>query len=210
MVFIIGEIGVNWNGNFELAREMMENAKKAGCNAVKFQAFHYDMVKNHPKSLLLTETTISKKNVESINELSKSVGIEWFCTPMYPEAVDFLDPYVKRFKVREIDGRHLLENKTTPLIDRVFETDKEVIVSSQISPRNCKYFNSQKIKWLYCIPKYPCQLEEIDFSNLRDFHGFSNHSPQIIAPLMATILGATMLEVHITSSKSSEFIDNNV
>jgi len=210
MVFIVAEIGVNWDGNFELAREMMKNAKKAGCNAVKFQAFNYDLIKDHPQSSKLVETAISEKNIETINELSRSSGIEWFCTPMYPEAVDFLDPYVKRFKIREIDGRPLLENKTTELIDRIFKTNKEVMVSSQNSPRHCKYFNFPNIRWLYCVPKYPCQITEIDFSNLKDFHGFSNHSPQIVVPLMAIMLGAKIIEVHITSDKSKEFIDNNV
>src|SRR6267143_3969508 len=133
MVFIVAEIGVNWDGNFELAKEMMKNAKKSGCDAIKFQAFDYDIIKNRHESSHLIETSITTKNIDRIDELSKSVGIEWFCTPMYPVAVDFLDPYVKRFKIREMDGRHLLENKTTPLIERVLETGKEIIISSQIS-----------------------------------------------------------------------------
>ncbi len=210
MVFIVAEIGVNWDGNFELAREMMENAKKTGCDAVKFQAFHYDMVKNHLQSSRLAETAISKKNVEMINELSKSVGIEWFCTPMYPEAVDLLVPFVKRFKIRETDGRPILKNETTPLFERVLKTNKEIIISSNSSPRTSKYFKNSQIKWLYCVPKYPCELNELDFTNIRDFHGFSNHSPNIIAPVTAAILGAKIIEVHITSDKSKNFFDNNV
>src|SRR6267143_523516 len=140
MVFIVAEIGVKWDGNFELAKEMMKNAKKSGCDAIKFQAFDYDIIKNRHESSHLIETSITTKNIDRIDELSKSVGIEWFCTPMYPEAVDFLDPYVKRFKIREIDGRQLLRNNTTSLIDKVFKTNKQIIVSSQVSPRDCKYF----------------------------------------------------------------------
>ena len=44
MVFIVAEIGVNWDGDFELARILMENAKNAGCNAVKFQAFNEKII----------------------------------------------------------------------------------------------------------------------------------------------------------------------
>ena len=210
MVFVVAEIGVNWEGDFELARQMMINAKNAGCNAVKFQAYSEDMVKEHLGCSRLMNSTITKNNIETINGLAKSVGIEWFCTPMYPEAVDMLEPFVKRFKIRVYDGKPLLENKTTELFERILKTGKEIIISSQISPRNTKYFEHSKIKWLYCIPKYPCSLSDLDFRSIKDFDGFSNHCPHIIAPLTAAILGAKIIEVHITSDKSQNFIDNNV
>lgn len=210
MTFIVAEIGVNWDGNFDLAKEMMTNAKNAGCNAVKFQAYEENLVKDYPERSRLVKSTISKTNVEIINELSKSVGIEWFCTPMYPEAVDLLDPYVKRFKIREFDGRPLLENKTSILFEKILKTNKEIIISCQKSPRDTIHYNNSLIKWLYCIPKYPCEICDIDFSNINDFDGYSNHSPQIIVPITAAILGSQIIEIHITSDKSKNFIDNNV
>ena len=210
MSFIIAEIGVNWDGDLSIAEDMMIHAKNSGCDAVKFQAFNKSIIGNHPEYERLIKTSISESNVKKINELSQTIGIEWFCTPMYVEAVDFLDPYVKRFKIREFDGRQLLENKTTDLVEKVLGTGKEVIISSQHSLKNSKFYNHPKIKWLYCIPKYPCSLEEIDFSELNKFDGFSNHCPQIVAPLSAAILGAEIIEIHITSSKTKNFFDNNV
>ena len=53
-------------------------------------------------------------------------------------------------------------------------------------------------------------MEEIEFEKLKKFDGFSNHCPDIRAPLMAAKLGSKIIEVHITSSKSRNFIDNNV
>jgi len=210
MIFLVAEIGVNWAGDLDLAKEMILNAKKTGCNAVKFQAFNENIVKGYPESSKLIKTSISKRNIEQINELSKSVGIEWFCTPMYPEAVDLLDPFVKRFKIRELDSRPILKNETTPLFERILKTNKEVIISSNTSPSTTKYFKNSQIKWLYCVPKYPSELNDLDFTGIRDFHGFSNHSPNIIAPVTAAILGAQIIEVHITSDKSKNFFDNNV
>lgn len=210
MIFVVAEIGVNWDGDLELLQKMMKNAKDAGCNAVKFQAYDEQIARGHPESSRLMRSTISKSNIESVNNLAKSVGIEWFCTPMYPEAVDMLEPFVKRFKVREADGRSLLENKTTILFERLLETNKEIIVSSQKTPRNTKYFNYPQVKWLYCVPKYPCDLNDLDFNSLKDFDGFSNHCPQFLAPLTAAILGAKIIEVHMTSDKGKNFIDNNV
>ena len=210
MSFIIAEIGVNWDGDLSLAEDMMIHAKNSGCDAVKFQAFNKSIIGNHPEYERLIKTSISESNVKKINELSQILGIEWFCTPMYVEAVDFLDPYVKRFKIREFDSRQLLENKTTDLVEKVLGTGKEVIISSQHSLENSKFYNHLKIKWLYCVPKYPCDLQDLDFSELRKFDGFSNHCPQIVAPLSAAILGAEIIEMHITSSKTKNFVDNNV
>ena len=210
MFFVVAEIGVNWDGNYELAKEMIKASKDAGCDAVKFQAFKEELVNNHPEKSRLVKSAISKNNVETINEIAKSVGIEWFCTPMYIEAVDFLAPYVKRFKIREIDGRNLLQNKSSKLFERIYQTNKEIIVSSESSPKNSKYYSDSRIKWLYCIPKYPCSLDDLDFGHINDFDGYSNHCPFIIAPLASAINGAKIIEVHITSDKTKPFIDNNV
>ncbi len=210
MVFIVAEIGVNWDGNLELAKDMMIHAKKTGCNAVKFQAYTEEMIRNHPEHGRLAKCSITKSNVQDVDNLSKSVGIEWFCTPMYKEAVNFLEPFVKRFKIRELDGRPLLDNKTSDLLERVLITDKEIIVSSQRSPLGTKYFKHPHIKWLYVVPKYPCQLSDLNFKNIKDFDGYSNHCLHFLAPLTAVILGATIVEIHVTSDKTKSFIDNAV
>src|SRR3989442_2315571 len=210
MVFVVAEIGVNWDGSFDLAKSMITRAKECGCNAVKFQSFDENIVKNHSEKSRLMNSSITKRNVETINELAKSVEIEWFCTPMYSDAVGILEPYVSKFKIREFDGRPLLEGKTTEMLEMVLKTGKEIIVSAQKSSKNTKYFGHPKIKWLYVVPKYPCSLSDLDFTNIKNFDGLSNHSPYIIAPLTAVILGAKIIEIHITSDKSKNFIDNNV
>jgi pseudaminic acid synthase len=210
MVFVVAEIGVNWDGNFDLAKSMMAKSKEAGASAVKFQAFNESIVKNHAEKSRLLRSSITKDNVETMNALAKSVGIEWLCTPMYPDAVGILQPYISRFKIREFDGRPLLEGKTTELLERVLKSGKEILVSSQRTPKGTKYFGNEQIKWLYVVPKYPCGLSDLDFRNIREFNGFSNHCPEIIAPVVASVLGAKIIEVHITSEKSKNFIDNNV
>ena len=116
----------------------MKNAKKAGFDAVKFQAFDKNITKNHPESNRLLKSSISKSNVNKIDKISREIGIEWFCTPMYPDAVNFLEPFVQRYKIRELDGRPLLENNSTSLIEKVLDTGKEVFVSSNHSPKHSK------------------------------------------------------------------------
>jgi sialic acid synthase SpsE len=210
MIFIIAEIGVNWDGDFDLAKEMMTKAKEAGCDAVKFQAFNEEIVKEHPERSRLMKSAISNGNIETIDRIARSIEIEWFCTPMYTKAVDILDPYVHRFKIREKDGQSLLKNENSDLIERVLKTNKEVIVSSASSPKNSDYYKNSDIKWLYCVPKYPCALNDLNFRDIKDFDGYSNHCPSIVAPLAAAILGTKILEIHATSNKSKNFFDNNV
>jgi sialic acid synthase SpsE len=210
MTTIIAEIGVNWDGNFNLVKEIMSRVKEAGCDAVKFQAFDEKIVQSHPQKNRLLKSSISKNNIETIHELAKKIGIEWFCTPMYVGAIDLLEPYVSRYKIREVDGRSFLEGKSSELIDLLLKTGKDVIVSTQQSPKNNKLFNEPKIQWLYCVPKYPCDLEDLDFTTFSDFDGYSNHCPHIIAPLTSVVLGGKIVEFHITSNKTMDFIDNNI
>ncbi len=210
MTFIVAEIGVNWDGDFDLVKKMMLNAKQADCNAVKFQSFNEDTVKDHPQKERLLKSSITEDNIYEIDRIANTVDVEWFSTPMYPDAVDFLNSFVKRFKLRFHDGVSLLENKTTKLFEKIISTKKEVIVSSQTSPLNSKFYEHEQIKWLYVVPKYPCKIEDIDFTRIKEFNGYSNHCPHILVPLAATILGANIIEVHITSDKSGDFVDNPV
>ena len=117
LVFLVAEIGVNWDGNIELASNMMQSAKNIGFDAVKFQSFNESIIGEHPEKNRLLKSSITKYNIEYIATAAHSVGIEWFCTPMFPEAVDLLDPYVSRFKIRVPDGKPLLQNNTSVLLE---------------------------------------------------------------------------------------------
>lgn len=209
MVFVVAEIGVNWNGDFELLEQMMLKSKESGCNSIKLQAFNEKIVENHPEKFRLMKTTVDSSNVEKIDRIAKKIGIEWFCTPMYKEAIEFLNPFVNRFKIRNSDSLDYLKNGKSELVESVIKTKKIVYASvsdSKIIPDT----NTNRIKWLYVVPKYPTNLEDLDFSQMEKFDGYSNHCPKLVAPLTAAILGANTIEIHITSDKTKDFFDNNV
>ena len=98
MVEVVSEIGINWDGDFELLRDMINKSKDAGCNAIKLQAFERATCNNHPETDRLLSSSVTKNNIEKIDELAKNTGIEWFCTPMYSAAVEFLEPFLERFR----------------------------------------------------------------------------------------------------------------
>ena len=166
LIRIVAEIGVNWDGDLEAVKHMMQSSKDVGCNYVKFQAFNEDVIKEHPEKERLMKATITSKNIEEINSISKLVGIEWFCTPMYEEAVDFLDPYVNRYKIRVADGRSLITNKPSKLVNRVLDTRKEVIVSAESNPTQSIQYDNSDIKWLYGVSKNPCTFEDLYYENI--------------------------------------------
>ncbi len=76
MVFIIAEIGVNWDGDYDLLENMMLKAKDTDCNAVKFQAFNEKIVMDNPEKNRLLKSAITKYNIEKINDLAKAIGNE--------------------------------------------------------------------------------------------------------------------------------------
>ena len=90
-------------------------------------------------------STITSENIEKIDSLAKEVGIEWFATQMYLEAVDLLNPYVKRFKIRELEGRKIVKNENSELFEKVLNTKKEIIISSEKSPIESKYYKNSNI-----------------------------------------------------------------
>lgn len=209
-MFITAEIGVNWDGDFQIIEQMMADAKNAGCNAVKLQAFDDNIVSKHNEKERLLKSSVTPDNIEQIHSIANRVGIEWYCTPMFIEAVNYLDDYVKRYKIRFSDSEGLHKNEPTPIISKVLETKKELIISTQKTPRDLELYKNKNIKWLYVVPKYPCPLDDVNFSELKDFNGYSNHCSNFVAPLTATILGAEMIEIHVTPNKEKDYLDNSV
>jgi N,N'-diacetyllegionaminate synthase len=207
---LIAEIGVNWDGDFELVKEMMQESLNAKFDFVKFQAFKPELVAKHPEASRAYRSSITPENINKINSIANDIGIEWFCTPMYEDAIKILEPFVNRYKIREYDGREIIVNRTTNMFKKLLNTKKEIIISSESSPIECKFYKNKQIKWIYCVPKYPCNLEEINFLMIENFDGFSNHCPNIAAPMKVIDLKSEILEVHITSNKRDNFIDNNV
>ncbi len=210
MVFIIAEIGVNWDGDFELAKKMIVNAKNAGCSAVKFQSFTEELVKNHPEKSRLMKSSIDKTNINEVSGIAKTNKIEFLCTPMYPEAVNIIEPFVKKIKIREYDSRKIFDGEKSEIFENIIKTDKEILMSCHKSPKSLSCYGNPKIKYLYCVPKYPCELKDLDFSKISEYDGYSNHCNHVLAPLVAAVLGTNIIEIHITSDKSKKFIDNNV
>ena len=224
-VEVIADIGCNHMGDLDLAKRMIEKAAEAGCSAVKFQYYSTKEIiayeRENPPSLYteeiferISETELNLTQLRELKGYCDKIGIEFMCTPFInPERIDELDPLVKRWKIRERDAREIEDN---PLIERCLRTGKEVLVSTTKLPVNVHYLYHPKIRFLYCIPKYPASMHDLDLSRVSNYDGFSCHIPSIIAPL-ATVVSAYakgkerwIIEVHVTLSHDLDVIDKAV
>jgi len=197
---VTAELSTHWQGDKETLESLVATCKDIGVNAVKFQALSKEKLSNHPEIPYYSKASITSDNIDLVNSVCQKFNIEWYCTVTYPEAVNFLNPYVNRYKISTFGS------KDDEIKDRVFSTGKKVIISTEKPFRT----NDPRIKNLYCIPKYPTNYGDINFNIIRHFDGYSNHCPNPLAILTALEYGAKFIEFHITPSKDFFLMDNGV
>ena len=197
---IIAEIGINWNGDMKLAKELIRLAKENDANAAKFQL--YDVDASFPDKKIIAQgknwynevkkTQLTKEQTFQLAEWCKETDIEFMASASDLERVSWLEEVgVKRHKVASS------MNKNKELIDAMVNTGKEVLLSCQRV--YLAYIPTQSIKALYCIPRYPTQLNELGFDSIEfpeEFRGFSDHTIGIEASMIAMARGARIIEKH--------------
>lgn len=221
--WIVAELGINHNGNLQTALDMIDNAVAAGADAIKFQKRtpefcvprdQWDIMRETPWGYVkyiqyrnLIEFEESEYDV--IDKHCKEWEIPWFTSVWDEPSVDFMAQYNPPcYKIPSA----MLTNKK--LIDKVMGEGKPVIISTGMSTKDeiKKYVPmSPKVALLHCTSTYPCQLEHLNLRMIRTLRewypnqviGFSNHSPSIIPPVNAVVLGAKIIEAHFTLDRAS-------
>ena len=228
-VFIIAEIGNNHNGSFERAIEMIDKAREAGADCVKFQMRHLDQVYRH-RSLsksgddlgteyvidLLNRFELSVSQHGRLSEYCAQVGIVYMCTPWDSKSVDVLEGFsVPAYKVASADLTNL------PLLDYLVQTRKPLILSTGMSTTDEVAISVEFLKTrgsefalLHCNSTYPAPLHDINLkwmNALRQVHpliGYSGHERGINVSLAAVALNACILERHFTLDRGMEGPDH--
>lgn len=191
--FVIAEIGSNWEGSISKAKKIVKECKHAGANAVKFQMWRAKDLysKDHPEWKVIKKSELTFENAKKIKKFSDKLGIEFFCSAFYPEAVNFLKSIgVNRFKVA---------SRTCLLIDPYSEetlklkanTKKPIIISMGMGGNKKqmkKIFSKNKTTFCYCISKYPTPMNKINWKKAIRFDGFSDHTLGTTAAILFTIL----------------------
>ena len=201
---IIAEIGQNHNGDMMLAKELIHAAKESGADIAKFQLF--DALKtfgknNNPWFEYNCKTQLSQENLITLYEECKKADIEFMSSVFNFELIDWLEKLnVRRYKVA---SRSINDNK---LIQSLIELNKPLIISlGHWKEKDFPDFSSNnKISYLYCISKYPTELDELSLSEVdfSKYDGFSDHTLGINASIIALSRGAKIIEKHFTLDKN--------
>lgn len=196
MTFIAAELGVNFRSLVE-ARRMIGLAKDAGADAVKFQIYSQEHVKGHPRQQELEDIILTPEKIKYLKQVADGCGIEFFATPFFEEAVDWLEVVgVKRYKIRYADRNN------QEIINKVSKTLKPFVISGDKEYLTDHIFYSQEIL-AFCIPEYPPKRTIVP-EGFDVFHGYSSHYSSIVPPLVAAARGGCeYLEVHLKQDKYS-------
>ena len=211
--FIVAEIASNWEGSFVKATKLIQKSKNAGANAVKFQMWRaHDLYNNkHPNWKFIKKSEITFEKARKLKKIANKIGIEFFCSAFYPEAIDILEKLkVKRYKIASrtclLKDPYALET-----LQEKSHTKKPVIISMGMGgnrKRIEKIFSRNKKIFCYCISEYPTKITKIDWKKAIKYDGFSDHTLGITAPLIFTMLKKQqntkniLIEKHVKLSSS--------
>lgn len=232
-VYIIAEAGVNHNGSFELACRLVDEAKKAGADCIKFQTFKSDKLvsKNANKAEYQKETTgdssqkdmlkaleLSYADFEKLKEYCDQTGIRFLSTPFDFDSIDFLNTIDMPFwKIPSGEVTNL------PYLLAIAKTGKPVVMSTGMCNMDeiaaaikvLKENGTAEIKLLHCNTEYPTPFEDVNLNAMKTMRdtfgletGYSDHTKGIEVPVAAVALGAAIIEKHFTLDRNMEGPDH--
>ena len=223
--YIIAEIGINHNGDLNIAKRLIDIAALSGCDAVKFQKRNPDVcVPEHQKNVMRDtpwgtmtyleykyKVEFEKVEYDEIDRYCKEKDIAWSASPWDLDSFEFLNQYNLPFiKLPSA----MLTNY--PLIEACAKSGKKVILSTGMSTEEeidiaietiRKHTDNFSI--LHCNSTYPAPLNELNLSTittLKDKYncevGYSGHEFRIGTTVASVYLGATIIERHITLDRT--------
>ncbi len=232
-VYIIAEAGVNHNGSFELACKLVDAAKAAGVDCIKFQTFksknlvsrtaqkaEYQKVTTGDSSQqdMLKKLELSYDEFIALKEYCDKVGITFLSTPFDFDSIDFLNSIEMPFwKIPSGEVTNL------PYLLALAKTGKPVVMSTgmceiaeiEAAINVLKENGTKEIKLLHCNTEYPTPFEDVNLKAMQTMRdafglevGYSDHTKGIEVPVAAVALGATVIEKHFTLDRNMEGPDH--
>jgi N-acetylneuraminate synthase/N,N'-diacetyllegionaminate synthase len=226
--FIVAEAGVNHNGDIHLAKELIDAAKNAGADAVKFQAFKAEKIatiyaekadyqtrnagKDKSQLAMLKKLELDEKDIGELYNYAQKNNIIFLSSAFDRESIDLLnDLGVSAFKIASGEITNL------PLLKYVAKKKKPIILSTGMSTLDeieqavkvIRENGTKDIVLLHCVTSYPARKEDVNLRAIetlrREFKlpvGFSDHTLGVTIPIAAAALGAVLIEKHFTLDKS--------
>ena len=222
-VYIIAEIGINHNGDIEIAKQLMDVAVETGCDAVKFQKRTPEICVPEEQKSIPRETPwgsmtyfeykkrieFEQNEFEQIDTYAKKIGIDWFASPWDVPSVDFLEGF--NVPCQKIASACLTDSE---LLTAINKTKTTTILSTGMSSmqeidKAVSLLNDVPLAIAQATSTYPAEASELNLRAIQTFAekykvpvGYSGHERGLQVTIAAVALGATFIERHITLDRS--------
>lgn len=220
--FLVAEIGINHNGDLEQAKKLINIAAGAGCDAVKFQKRTIDVVYTAEELALPRDNPFGQTNGDlkrglefgqdeyaEIDSFCRSLGIPWLASCWDVESVDFIEqfdpPCYKISSACLTDDRLLRHHRSKGrpiLLSTGMSTTEQIDHAVEVLGR-------EKLALMHCTSSYPCKPEELNLKLIPRLIerydlpvGYSGHEIGLYTTLAAVVLGACVVERHITLDRA--------
>ena len=223
LCFVVGEIGINHNGDVEVAKKLIDAAKDAGCDAVKFQKRTPEVCVPRDQWNILRETPwgtmtyidyrrqieFGQEAYEEIDAHCAQQGILWFASPWDVASVDFLATFSP--PCYKVASASLTDDE---LLERIRQEDCPVVLSTGMSTMEqithaIDVLGTEDLVILHCTSSYPARNDELNLRMIETLAsqfdvpvGYSGHETGLQVSLAALTLGACMIERHITLDRA--------
>lgn len=217
---VIAEIGNNHEGNFDIAKLLIERAAEAGVDAVKFQTIRAEKFvarAEERRFQQIKRCELSDSQFRELASLARSKGLLFLSTPFDFDSVDMLDKLVPAFKVSSGDlNWHLfleyVVQKGKPiLLSTGMSGAEEVARALEAITRASSVPLNEKVILLHCVSGYPVPVSEANLLSIPYLRerfrvpvGYSDHTSGVVACQTAVALGACVIEKHFTYRKEDQ------
>lgn len=222
-VYIVGEIGINHNGDVEIVKKLVDVAARTGLNAVKFQKRtpelavprdQWDIERDTPWGVMKYidyrhKVEFNQSEYQEISDYCAAKGVDWFASPWDEVAVDFLEGFdVPCYKIASASVTDI------PLLEKIRSTGRPVIMSSGMSTMDeiragVDTLGRENLLICHSTSAYPCDPTELNLRMIdtlaEEFGvpiGYSGHETGLSTTVAATVLGACLVERHITLDRA--------
>ena len=222
-VYVVAEIGINHNGNLEKAKHLIDAAKFAGCNAVKFQkrtpalcvpTAEKDKMRDTPWGYISyldyrKKVEFGLEEYQEIDRYCRKLGIAWFASCWDKPSIDFM----KQFSpiCYKVPSAMLTD---AGLLAHFRKTGRPIILSTGMSTMKqiksaVKLLSTKNLILAHCTSTYPCPPEELNLRMIQTLGktfdcpiGYSGHEVGLPTSVAAAAIGACYIERHITLDRA--------
>lgn len=227
-VFIIAELSANHGGDIETAIKTVRAAKRTGADAIKLQTYTADTITldSDKEDFIIKGTIWEGKKLydlykeaslpwewhEELYKVAKEEGLVCFSSPFDKTAVDFLETLdtpiykIASFEITDVNLIAYAASKQKPIIISTGIAEYEDI---ELAVKTCREVGNNDITLLKCTSSYPAPIEEANLVMMQRFAkdfdvkvGLSDHTLGTTVPVVATALGATVIEKHFIMDRS--------